>query len=243
MSEQDDSLIEQLRSYGISLEDLEGLIRGKVERRPNAAPESSSSDLAIKPGAFDSLDDLANVESKDAMRSFERTARDAPVDLSAESVRSDADRTRDLAIADAKRSAADIRANAVKLVTEKLQAAEDEVAAMRAEAAEDATALRRETSRAMLARLKDAQDEAELLRTAARDEMRRFWESAYREFSIAKQEMGKVRGGLADLVASMSDAVSSMEQAATSIAELCAHNLEAAADRFDEAGQGTDAAQ
>jgi len=234
--EEEDSLIEQLRAYGISLEDLEGLIRGQAEQvegaggaREGQAPPPFGG--GTRPGAFDPLNDQPSSEQTEISTSAEVFGGEEVITRSAESTQFDADRLRD--IARAKEAAADIRASAVKLVTEKLQAAEDEVMAMRAKAAEDVSRLRKETSRVMLARLKEAEQEADLLRRAAREENRQFWEAAYREFSNARTQMAQVRAQLGQFVTNMTDAVSSVEAAATSIAEMCARRLAETVDEHD----------
>ena len=229
--EEEDSLIEQLRSYGISLEDLEGLIRGHAEHPEGGSAvteevATSTLGVSVRGGPFDPLNDRGAAEQP-----FEAPEVDVRSDRVDESSQFDADRIRDLARA--KEAAADIRASAVKLVTEKLQAAEDEVMAMRAKAAEDVGRLRKETSRVMLDRLKEAEQEADLLRRAAREENRQFWEAAYREFSNARAQMAQVREQLGGLVANVTDAVLSVEAAATSIAEMCARHLAEAVDEHD----------
>ena len=245
MSEQDDFLIEQLRSYGISLEDLEGLIRHKDQLRPidesrESREEEPPSPAETSPptGAFDSLIDSTPTQSIGAFENIEHLDADEPANPDDTSSAFEADHARELAIAEAKEAATEIRASAVKLVSEKLQAAEDEVMAMRGKAAEEVANLRKETSRAMVARLQSAEREAELLRREARDEQQLFWESAYREFSTAKDRLSQLRAQLGDLVSDLTEAVSSVEVATTSMVDLCVRHLRQTEEQSNTSSHG-----
>jgi DNA repair exonuclease SbcCD ATPase subunit len=221
VSEAEDFLIEQLRAYGISPEELEALIRGKEASEDDAARQGGEGAQTPAPGAFDDLTGAAGEED-------EQSVADRLRDHAS---RLEANEMRDQALADAQEAAAEIRASAVKLVSEKLQAAEDEVMAMRMQAADDVARLRKETARAMLARLQDAEREAENLRQTAHDESAAFWESAAREFADAHQQITRMRAELSSLIASVDEAVSALESAAGSIAALSARQVESRKQR------------
>ena len=218
MSDAEDSLIEQLRAYGIAPEELEALIRGKeILSEQEEAPSSGESVPTSAPGAFDDLG---------ATTAPERPDESAVGGLRDHAVRIEVQQIREIALAEARDAAAEIRASAVKLVSEKLQAAEDEVTALRVQAADDVARLRKDTARAMLTRLQDAEREAELLRQSAQQESATFWESAAREFAEAHQQITKVRAELSSLIASVDEAVSTLEAAASSIATLSARQVQ-----------------
>lgn len=141
---------------------------------------------------------------------------------------------RERAIAEAKDAAAQIRVSAVRLVSEKLQAAEDEVMALRVRAADEVAKLRSDTARAMVTRLREAEGEAHALKDAAREEQRTFWRTTLEEFSESQQRMAQVRSQVARLVTEISDAVASVESSAYSIVSLCQRRL----DEIERGGQG-----
>ena len=123
----------------------------------------------------------------------------------------------------------------MKLVSEKLQAAEDEVMELRASAADDVAKLRNDTARAMLLRLQEAEEEARQLRQVTREESQDFWESTYREFTAVHEGIAEVRRHLLELIGQVSEAVDSVESVAGSIAALSARHLR---DFGDGEGQG-----
>ena len=191
VSEQENSLIEQLRSFGVSIEDLEALtgeehtpVEHVVESEPPAevAVETPAAPSAQTgpPVAFQPLGSETTATVREDTSLKEDTAG-----LRHQAALFDANQTRDRILAEAKDAAAEIRANAVRLVSVKLQAAEDEIMTMRAKATEEVAQLRKETSKALAARLQEAGSEALALREAARQETQVFWESASREFSDA----------------------------------------------------------
>jgi hypothetical protein len=135
-------------------------------------------------------------------------------------------RMRERAIAEAKDAAAQIRVNAIRLVSEKLQAAEDEVMALRVRAADEVAKLRSDTARAMVTRLREAESEAQALRDAAREEQRTFWRTTLEEFTESQQTMAQVRSQVAKIVTDISDAVASVESQAYSIVALCQRRLD-----------------
>ena len=233
VSEQENSLIEQLRSFGVSIEDLEALtgeehtpVEHVVESEPPAevAVETSAAPSAQTgpPVAFQPLGPETTATVREDTSLKEDTAG-----LRHQAALFDANQTRDRILAEAKDAAAEIRANAVRLVSVKLQAAEDEIMTMRAKATEEVAQLRKETSKALAARLQEAGSEALALREAARQETQVFWESASREFSDARERISQMHAHMVQLLESVNDAVASVEEAASSIAALCESHLEA----------------
>jgi len=258
VSEQADSLIEQLRSFGVSIEDLEALTgESKVSAEhvddsppppdapaepgapeepgtsnepdsPSGAGTSPNPEVPNEPrrvGAFEPLTPESVRASEDASLRAETAV------LRQQSVLFDANQTRDRILAEAKDAAAEIRANAVRLVSMKLQAAEEEIMAMRAKATEEVVRLRKETAQALATRLQEAGSEAQALRETARDEAQAFWESASREFSEVQVRISRMHEHMVQLLASLNDAVASLEEAASSIATLCERHLESGARR------------
>jgi Mg2+ and Co2+ transporter CorA len=233
VSEQENSLIEQLRSFGVSIEDLEALtgeenapVEHVVESAPPAevagetlapAPAQTGSPAAFQPLVPETM--AATVREDTSLK--QDTAG-----LRQQAALFDANQTRDRILAEAKDAAAEIRANAVRLVSVKLQAAEDEIMTMRAKATEEVAQLRMETSKALAARLQEAGSEALALREAARQETLVFWESASREFSDARERISQMHAHMVQLLESVNDAVASLEEAASSIAALCESHLE-----------------
>ncbi len=133
---------------------------------------------------------------------------------------------RERAIAEAKDAAAQIRASAIRLVSEKLQAAEDEVMALRVRAADEVAKLRSDTARSMVARLREAETEAQALRNAARGEELTFWKTTLQGFSESQRQMTQVRSQLAHLLSEVTDAVGAVESSAYSIVALCQRRLD-----------------
>jgi hypothetical protein len=224
VGDQENSLIEQLRSFGVSIEDLEALT-GEAEAPVETVVEVVSAPETVasheEPSAFEPL-----------TRGLEPApvAEDGALKADTEGLRQqvalfDANQARDGIVAEAKDAAAEIRANAVRLVSVKLQAAEEEIMAMRLKATEEVAQLRRETARVLAARLQEAADEASSLRETAREESRAFWESASREFSEARRRIAEMHEHMVQLLASVNDAVASVEEAASSVAALCDSHL------------------
>jgi hypothetical protein len=229
MTEGDDALIEQLRAFGVSAEELELLVR-KTEEEANAhnpgesdsvpPPPSSPPPPPPPPGAFESLENPIGGGRSEGEQQ--------PPGFASPPAISDPEtnRMRERAIAEAKDAAAQIRVNAIRLVSEKLQAAEDEVMALRVRAADEVAKLRSDTAKAMVTRLREAESEAQALRDAARDEQRTFWRTTLEEFSESQQTMAQVRSQVAKIVTEISDAVASVESQAYSIVALCQRRLD-----------------
>ncbi len=238
VSEQDNSLIEQLRSFGVSIEDLEALTgeppAPAADQLVESAPPNEAP-LVVDPlSAFQPL-----TPAPQFAREPVPEPTPAPVDvaddvslradtasLRQQSALFDANQSRDRILAEAKDAAAEIRANAVRLVSVKLQSAEEEIMAMRVKATDEVAELRKETAKALAARLQEARAEALGLREAARNETRAFWEAAHREFSEAKTRIAQLHEHMVQLLGSVNDAVASVEEAAASIAALCESHLE-----------------
>ena len=161
MAEGDDALIEQLRAFGVSAEELELLVR-KAEEEADEEAARGAGDVVPPPppppGAFEPLGAPGMTPSGSSTASF----------ASGEIGDAEVNRMRERALAEAKDAAAQIRASAIRLVSEKLQAAEDEVMALRVRAADEIAKLRADTARAMVARLREAEVEARALKNAAR---------------------------------------------------------------------------
>jgi hypothetical protein len=214
----DDALIEQLRAFGVSAEELEELVR-KTEADANVQSARRAEPVAPPPpppGAFDSLVQPPPREEPPAP---------PPVSESTEPGEGDAEtnRMRERALAEAKDAAA---ASAIRLVSEKLQAAEDEVMALRVRAADEVAKLRSDTARSMVVRLREAETEAMALKDAAREEQRAFWRSTMQEFSESQQQLAHVRSQLSRLVTEITDAVAHVESSAYSIVSLCQRRLD-----------------
>jgi len=225
VSEQENSLIEKLRSYGVSIEELEALAgEGKTPVGPSAesVPASETRPGPEAVGAFQPL----AAETTTVPVAEDASLRADAAALRQQSALFEAKPTRDRMIAEANDAAAEIRANAVRLVSMKLQAAEEEIMAMRLKATDEVAQLRRETARALTVRLQEAGSEAAALRETAREEAQAFWESASREFAEARTRVAQMRAHMAQLLASVNDAVASVEEAAGSIAALCESHLE-----------------
>lgn len=223
MSENDDALIEQLRAFGVSAEELEMLVRQSEEQahapseRENVVPPAPSAPPpAPAPGAFESL---VGQEASPAPPPSVPPPPRGPEEVEAGRV---AERT----IADAKEAAAQIRASAIRLVSEKLQAAEDEVLALRVRAADEVAKLRSDTARSMVARLREAESEARAQRESARDEERTFWRSTLQEFAEAQQRMAQLRSDVARFTSELNEAVSAVDSTAYSIVVLCQRRLD-----------------
>ncbi|MGD0895898.1 MAG: hypothetical protein ABSA08_07830 [Acidimicrobiales bacterium] len=236
MSEQENSLIEQLRSFGVSIEDLE-VLAGEppapaVDRALESAPPNEAPVVVDPLSAFQPLTPAWQFapEPEPAPApvavSDDVSLRADTEGLRQQSALFDANQSRDRILAEAKDAAAEIRANAVRLVSVKLQAAEEEIVAMRVKATDEVAELRKETAKALAARLQEAGAEALGLRAAARNETRAFWEAAYREFSDARARIALLHEHMVQLLSSVNDAVASVEEAATSIAALCESHLE-----------------
>jgi len=224
VGEQENSLIKQLRSFGVSIEDLEALTgeaKAPVEEvvEEESPPETPAS--PDNPGAFEPL--TPGVEREPVAE--DGTLKAETAGLRHQTALFDANQTRDRIVAEAKDAADEIRANAVRLVSVKLQAAEEEIMAMRTKATEEVTQLRQDTARVLAARLQEAADEAASLRETGREESRAFWESANREFSDARRRIAEMHERLAQVLDSVNDAVASVEEAARSIAALCESHL------------------
>lgn len=221
MTEGDDALIEQLRAFGVSAEELELLVR-KTEEEASAQSarerEPAPASPPAPPGAFEPL------EGPGAGPSESETV--PPPFGSAPIGDAETNRMRERAIAEAKDAAAQIRVSAIRLVSEKLQSAEDEVMALRVRAADEVAKLRSDTARAMVTRLREAEAEAQALKDAAREEQRTFWRTTLEEFSESQQQMAQVRSQVAKLVSDISDAVASVESSAYSIVALCQRRLD-----------------
>jgi Mg2+ and Co2+ transporter CorA len=226
VSEQENSLIEQLRSFGVSIEDLEALT-GEEHTQVEHVVESVPPAQTGSPVAFQPL----VPETAAATVREDTSLEQDTAGLRQQAALFDANQARDRILAEAKDAAAEIRANAVRLVSVKLQAAEDEIMTMRAKATEEVAQLRKETSKALAARLQEAGSEALALREAARQETLVFWESASREFSDARARISQMHAHMAPLLESVNDAVASVEEAASSIAALCESHLEAPSRR------------
>ena len=125
VSEGDDALIEQLRAFGVSAEELEELVR-KTEEDANAQFAREAEPVAPPPppppGAFDPLvpPSVPRDEPPPA----------PPAIGSSEPGDAETNRMREHALAEAKDAAAQIHTSAIRLVSEKLQSAEDEVMAL-----------------------------------------------------------------------------------------------------------------
>jgi Mg2+ and Co2+ transporter CorA len=238
VSEQENSLIEQLRSFGVSIEDLEALtgedhtqVEHVVESPPPA--EVAVETLAAPPAQTGSPVAFQPLipETAAATVREDTSLKEDTAGLRQQAALFDANQTRDRILAEAKDAAAEIRANAVRLVSVKLQSAEDEIMTMRTKATEEVAQLRKETSKALAARLQEAGSEALALREAARQETQVFWESASREFSDARARISQMHAHMVQLLESVNDAVASVEEAASSIAALCESHLEAPSRR------------
>ena len=234
MSEQEDSLIEQLRSFGVSIEDLE-VLTGEpptpaVGRVVESAPPNEPPVVVDPLSAFQPLTPASQFAPEPAPApvavSDDVSLRADTEGLRQQSALFDANQSCDRILAEAKDAAAEIRANAVRLVSAKLQAAEEEIMAMRVKATDEVAELRKETGKALAARLHEAGAEALGLREAARNETRAFWEAAYSEFSDARARIALLHEHMVQLLGSVNDAVASVEEAATSIAALCESHLE-----------------
>jgi predicted secreted protein len=138
----------------------------------------------------------------------------------------EANRVAERTISDAKDAAAQIRASAIRLVSEKLQFAEDEVLALRVRAADEVAKLRSDTARSMVVRLREAETEARALREAARDEARGFWRSTLQEFSDAQQRVAQLRAEVTRLTSELNDAVAGLDSTAYSVVALCQRRLD-----------------
>jgi hypothetical protein len=221
MAEGDDALIEQLRAFGVSAEELELLVR-KTEEEASAqgarAVEPPPSPPPSPPGAFEPLVTPSETapEGSEAVPAFGSQHLGDP----------ETNRMRERAIAEAKDAAAQIRVSAIRLVSEKLQSAEDEVMALRVRAADEVAKLRSDTARAMVTRLREAEGEAQALKDAAREEQRTFWRTTLEEFSESQQQLAQVRSQVAKFVSDISDAVASVESSAYSIVALCQRRLD-----------------
>ena len=238
VSEQEDSLIEQLRSFGVSIEDLEALTgeppTPAVDRVVESAPPNEAPVVFDPLSAFQPLTPASQFAREPVPEpapapvavSDDVSLRADTEGLRQQSALLDANQSRDRILAEAKDAAAEIRANAVRLVSAKLQAAEEEIMAMRVKATDEVAELRKETGKALAARLHEAGAEALGLREAARNETRAFWEAAYREFSDARARIALLHEHMVQLLGSVNDAVASVEEAATSIAALCESHLE-----------------
>lgn len=224
MGEQENSLIEQLRSFGVSIEDLEALTREPnmpvehVVESP-AAPESVA--VTETPRPPEPVSAFAPLDAETVRVTDDAALKADTLGLRQQSVLFDANQTRDRILGQAKDAAAEIRANAVRLVSLKLQAAEEEIMALRVKATEEVAQLRKETAQALAARLQEAGSEALALREASRHEAQAFWVSASREFSGARERISQMRAHMVELLESVNDAVASVEEAASSIAALC----------------------
>jgi hypothetical protein len=238
VSEQEDSLIEQLRSFGVSIEDLEALTgeppTPAVDRVVESAPPNEAPVVFDPLSAFQPLTPASQFAREPVPEpapapvavSDDVSLRADTEGLRQQSALFDTNQSRDRILAEAKDAAAEIRANAVRLVSAKLQAAEEEIMAMRVKATDEVAELRKETGKALAARLHEAGAEALGLREAARNETRAFWEAAYREFSDARARIALLHEHMVQLLGSVNDAVASVEEAATSIAALCESHLE-----------------
>ncbi len=219
MAEGDDALIEQLRAFGVSAEELELLVR-KAEEEADEEAARGAGDVVPPPppppGAFEPLGAPGMTPSGSSTASF----------ASGEIGDAEVNRMRERALAEAKDAAAQIRASAIRLVSEKLQAAEDEVMALRVRAADEIAKLRADTARAMVARLREAEVEARALKNAAREEERAFWRTTLQEFSESQQQLAQVRSQLSRLVSDISNAVANTESSAYSIVALCQRRLD-----------------
>lgn len=218
MSEGDDALIEQLRAFGISAEELEMLVRKTEEQA--AAQETSDREGPARPppGPFEPLGEPGPPLESDWM-----TAPTQEADALADS---EMNRMRERALAEAKDAAAQIRLSAIRLISEKLQAAEDEVMALRVRAADEVAKLRSDTARSMVARLREAESEAQALKNAARERELTFWRTTLQEFSESQQRIAQVRSQLGRMVADITDAVAGVEAASYSIVALCQRRLD-----------------
>ena len=234
VSGQENSLIEQLRSFGVSIEDLEALTgeppAPAVDRVVESAPPNEAPVVDDPLGAFQPLTPASQFAPEPAPAPV-GVSDDVSLRADAEGLRQqsalfEANQSRDRILAEAKDAATEIRANAVRLVSAKLQAAEEVIMAMRVKATDEVAELRKETAKALGARLQEAGAEALGLREAARNETRAFWEAAYREFSDAKARIALLHEHMVQLLGSVNDAVASVEEAATSIAALCESHLE-----------------
>jgi vacuolar-type H+-ATPase subunit H len=222
VSDQENSLIEQLRSFGVSIEDLEALT-GEAETPVESVVESAPPEspvVAEHVGAFEPLTP-GSVPATD-----DETLRADTAALRQQSALFDANQTRERILSEAKDAAAEIRASAVRLVSAKLQAAEEEIMSMRQRATDEVARLRKETAQALAARLQEAGSEALTLRETARQETQDFWQAAGREFSAASSRIRRIHEDMVQLLASVNDAVASVEEAASSIAALCESHLE-----------------
>jgi Mg2+ and Co2+ transporter CorA len=238
VSEQENSLIEQLRSFGVSIEDLEALAGEEHTQVAHVVESASPGEVAVEPLAAPPAETGPPVafqplvpETAAATVREDTSLKEDTAGLRHQAALFDANRTRDRILAEAKDAAAEIRANAVRLVSVKLQTAEDEIMTMRAKATEEVAQLRKETSKALAARLQEAGSEALALREVARQETQVFWESASREFSDARARISQMHAHMVQLLESVSDAVASVEEAASSIAALCESHLEAPSRR------------
>jgi hypothetical protein len=238
VSEQENSLIEQLRSFGVSIEDLEALAGEEHTQDEHVVESASPGEVAVEPlaappaqtGPPAAFQPLGSASAAATVRE-DTSLKEDTAGLRHQAALFDANQTRDRILAEAKDAAAEIRANAVRLVSVKLQAAEDEIMTMRAKATEEVAQLRKETSKALAARLQEAGSEALALREAARQETQVFWESASREFSDARARISQMHAHMVQLLESVNDAVASVEEAASSIAALCESHLEAPSRR------------
>ncbi len=231
VSEQENSLIEQLRSFGVSIEDLEALTaEANMPVEPVVESESPAESTAGAPVITDAQRAFQPLtrETAAAPASEDVSLKAETAGLRHQAALFEANQTRDRIVAEAKDAAAEIRANAVRLVSVKLQAAEEEIMTMRTKATEEVAELRKETARALAARLQEAGSEALALREAARIETQNFWESANREFSDARARISQLHEHMVQLLASVNDAVASVEEAASSIVALCESHLEGA---------------
>jgi uncharacterized protein YukE len=224
MTEGDDALIEQLRAFGVSAEELEELVR-KTEEEANAHIARDSGAVPppppppSPPGAFEPLGVPSAPGPADTTATPSAFASGEGGDV-------ETNRMRERALAEAKDAAAQIRASAIRLVSEKLQAAEDEVMALRVRAADEVAKLRSDTARSMVVRLREAEAEALALKDAAREEQRAFWRTTMQEFSESQQQMAQVRSQLQKLLTEISDAVAHVESSAYSIVALCQRRLD-----------------
>ncbi len=228
MSEQENSLIEQLRSFGVSIEDLAALTgesETPVEHIVENTPPPETPVAPEQVGAFQPLTPETVAAADDASLKADTAG------LRQQAALFDANQMRERILTEAKDAAAEIRANAVRLVSVKLQAAEEEIMTMRQEATDEVAQLRRETAQALAARLQEAGSEAQVLRETARQESQAFWQSANREFSDARARISQVHEHMVQLLASVNDAVASVEEAARSIAALCERHLEGTTGR------------
>ncbi|MGB9112054.1 MAG: hypothetical protein WCF24_04935 [Acidimicrobiales bacterium] len=219
----DDALIEQLRAFGVSAEELEELVR-KTEEDANARFARGTEPVAPappppQPGAFDPLVPPSAPRDEPPPPPPSPSVPTEPGDA-------ETNRMRERALAEAKDAAAQIRASAIRLVSEKLQAAEDEVMALRVRAADEVAKLRSDTARSMVVRLREAETEALALKDAAREEQRAFWRTTMQEFSESQQQMAQVRSQLSRLVTEITDAVAHVESSAYSIVALCQRRLD-----------------